>query len=993
MRAWPRPLFVLMIVLLPLVAATPSTAQDTTSSYESPTYGYQLTWDANRWIIDHGAALIDSDVVSLDRLRLQSVDGAILYVDAGQFGYADAADCLSVESAQLAGAPQRSEFRPFVPADGGELAGERAGGAFAAFEFVVTPDNGDPFDEVAYVECRPLPGSEATLVVVFYTRPDTFEQDMVEVEAVIDSLRLPSDHTAATPAPEAMTTVDEAWFATQVTAATAAPSVTGPAAGILVQTAERVSFAVAAANEENFYLRVRFQNPSDTDDAPWDVGVDFREQSSGDRYRLIIESSSVWGLSLVDTTRIHTGTLASLEPAAGATNTLELIVAGDVGAFRLNGGELIGPLDLAALTEPGRIRIGAAFFTGNTVEGAVTRYRDLQVWTLPSEVPTPAPTPTPTPTPTPMPTATPTPTPSPTATPAIETDAYESPTHGYRISWDPRNWTRDHSATVVAGGSTDLDQIRLVHTSGAALYVRSGRYGYADTSACLSVPPAQRAVLPEVSEFRPFPLADGTPLGDEAGGASAAFVYTYTPADDAPFEEIMILSCRPLPGSNLWLVFTVYVRPDSLDQVLTEVSSVIDSLQLPEATLPPATPAATPTVDEAWFTSQVAAATAAPSITGPAEGKLVQTMDRAALAVAAANVADFYLRVEFENPVDSTDAPWDIGVQFREQRSGEPYQLVVESSTVWYLSRGYETRLQSGTIPGVDADAGATNTLELVVAGDVGAFRLNGGQVVGPLDLTALSEPGEVSIGAAFFTENTVEGAVTSYRDLHVWTVPAEVPVTAATPPPAPESTATLEPTTPPPPDPTATIEPTVTPVPTATATSLPVQTATPEPTATPMPTASPTPVPTPAAAPDYVSPLFGYSLSWDLPWSEIDRISQGGIDGLILTNGTSDVTIRGSADGGVDAVACHQNAAQELATFRTVETSPVQTGGDAARAWGVYRFTEAAGGPGLVHFECRSLPARDAMILIAMFTTEATYEAQLALLSSLLETLAVPTE
>lgn len=229
--------------------------------------------------------------------------------------------------ARLASAGSTSKFRPFQQADGTELAGEDAGIAYAAFEYTVTPEGDDPYDEIISVECRPLPGYDATLSFCLFRNPESFAQDMAAASAVIASLQ--------------------------------------------------------------------FQNPTEAGDAPWDIGVEFREQSSGERYQLKAESSSIWRISIGIEERLQTGTVGSIDTAPDASNTLELVVTGDVGAIRVNGGPVVGPLDLSTLPGPGIVSIGAAFFAENTVEGAVTSYRDVQLWRLPGARPVATPGATP----------------------------------------------------------------------------------------------------------------------------------------------------------------------------------------------------------------------------------------------------------------------------------------------------------------------------------------------------------------------------------------------------------------------------------------------------------------------------------------------------------------------------------------------------------------------------------------------------------------------
>ena len=807
-------------------AASSSTPVATAESgrYDSPTYSYVVTWDAGLWSVDESATLVAGGSAAIDRVRLRQASGVILYVDGGVFEYPDVAACVRGESDLIAAAETRSEYRPFVQEDGAELTGETDGAAFAAFQYVLTPETGEPYDEVVYIECRPLAGTDATLVFTLFASPSAFEQALTEARAVIDSTQLDV----------------VAWFAAQVETATAEPSVVGPLSGELVQSTERVSLALAAANEQNFYLRARFQNPSDADEAPWDFGIQFRNGAEG-YYRLIINSTGRWALLQDGEVMVEAGSVMSLTTDAGATNALELVAAGETGAFRLNGEETAGPLDLSAIMEPGQVSVGTAFYTSNTVEGAVTNYRDVEVWRLAAD--------------------------EPAATPG---------------------------ATATAGVPTDSIQ-----------------------TAVAARTPQATVELPTI----------------------------------------------PVPP-----VLTPTVAPTSAPEPTAAPSPTTEATATTE-------PGPTPVVDMAWFDAQVAAATAEQSFFGPAAGELEHSLERVSQYIIATDVDNFYLRVDFQNPADGATTMWDMGVLFRAQAGGEHYRLIIDSTSRWRLMIGTESLEDIGSVATLDTAAEATNTLELVAVGNVGAFRLNGEHLAGPLDLSAIQSPGGLWLGAAFSNEATIEGGVTRFRELQVWPV-----ATAAEPLESPTAEPTLE------------GDPIETAVPTATQPSIPTipGTQSPEPTPTP----SVPLIPTQTATGEYESPLFGYTLTWDSAWIELGRGSAD-IDTLVLSNGTSYVAVTGLQATGADAAACQANAArgfEHLPGFSSVLVNgePL-AGGDQLRAWGVYRYTSAEGEAMIAYFECRSMPSQGATVLIAMTTPEEAYNAQAALLASLLENLVLP--
>jgi hypothetical protein len=545
MKSWTRLFLVTLPLLLLLVSALPSSAaQDGTLSYESPTYGYGFSWDANVWTADDVATLTAEGPAAVDQVRLVNAAGGSLHIVGANYGYADAASCIRTEVELLGTAPGVSAFRPLIQSNGEELAGEVDGIAFAGFLLTYAPQSGASLDLANFVECRLLPGSEASLVFTLITTPDQFERDMAEAGAVNASLSLAQAATpTAVPATEtAETPVDEAWFAAQVAAATADPSAVGPLAGELTQTTGNATLFVSDVSSENFYLRVRFQNPSDAIDAPWDFGVTFREGASGQHFRLVFDSYGGWYLTTGIEADVATGTIATLDTTEGGVNSLELVVAGDTGAFRLNG-ELVGPLDLSAIAGEGQIAIGTAFFAANTVDGAVTRYRDLQIWLLAATTPASTATPDTEPTVEAPATLTPEPTAevevSPTAEPAPES-------------------TPDATATTVAEQQVvvRLTPVDASGVEGLAIIYPDGE----QTTIALRILGASVAEVGAIhagtcEAFEPLP-AYALAIFDETGRSSSTINIQITDLQSGPFAVALhestaefgtIVSCGEIP--------------------------------------------------------------------------------------------------------------------------------------------------------------------------------------------------------------------------------------------------------------------------------------------------------------------------------------------------------------------------------------------------------------------------------------------------------------
>jgi hypothetical protein len=383
-----RTLLVLFTVLVPMSGIPSVAAQDNMVTYESPTYGFSVTWDDDVWDLDEDATLVASGLFVADEIRLVAAGSPALYILGADNSDTDAASCVSAESNRVESDATISEYRPYVRADGTELAGDGEGVAFAAFRYLRTLEARDPYEAAVYINCQILPGSGISVVFLLYAETTLFEPYLVETERVMATLQLPAPTPEPTPTAEPeVTSVDAAWFEAQVAAATAEPSDAGPLAGELVVDPERRSFVQVAADEQDFYLRAAFESPSAFVDLPWQFGVEFRFSSIDDNHLLIIDSDGTWvhiPAATIFTTDF--GEVPSLATAAGATNTLELVVLGDTGAFRLNGGELVGPLDLSATSGAGLVSIGVGFYE-TSLPGAVTAYSDVELWSIEGEAP------------------------------------------------------------------------------------------------------------------------------------------------------------------------------------------------------------------------------------------------------------------------------------------------------------------------------------------------------------------------------------------------------------------------------------------------------------------------------------------------------------------------------------------------------------------------------------------------------------------------------
>ena len=187
-------------------------------------------------------------------------------------------------------------------------------------------------------------------------------------------------------------------------------------------------------------------------------------------------------------------------------------------------------------------------------------------------------------------------------------------------------------------------------------------------------------------------------------------------------------------------------------------------------------------IDATTFPQLIAAATAEPALAGPTSGDLVQSVGAAAVMPIGVEVEDFVARVEFINPSDATDRPWDFGIAFREQENGDHYRVTVASDGSWEYQIGLQADLAGGTVPSLSFEAGGRNVLEVVVAGDSAGFSVNG-VFVSELNASELHGASDVWVGSGLHQANARDGQVTRFEGFTVWPLEtAGMPVLAATP-------------------------------------------------------------------------------------------------------------------------------------------------------------------------------------------------------------------
>jgi len=149
-----------------------------------------------------------------------------------------------------------------------------------------------------------------------------------------------------------------------------------------------------------------------------------------------------------------------------------------------------------------------------------------------------------------------------------------------------------------------------------------------------------------------------------------------------------------------------------------------------------------------------------------------------------------------------------------------------------------------------------------------------------------------------------------------------------------------------------------------------------------------------------YVSPRFGYALSWDDTWRLDRSISRPGFDGLVLSNGVSDVVLTATTGfaGTTGFIATPEQCVQQslAALVRRPGTQPVplqdeagmpRQGSEPDLFWMEVGFAAADGAPMNAYVSCRGLGlSNGAMQTFIHLAPALDYDAEVLTVDALLD-------
>ncbi len=428
------------------------------------------------------------------------------------------------------------------------------------------------------------------------------------------------------------------------------------------------------------------------------------------------------------------------------------------------------------------------------------------------------------------------------------------------------------------------------------------------------------------------------------------------------------------------------------------------------AAVPPVEPTTATNVDAAAiFAELLAQEQGQPMVFGPASGTMAHDPVNVTFVPTGVTVTDFGAHIECTAPRPAAEL-WDCGFAFRDTSSLNHYRLGAVSDGYWFLNISSGETVQQGEGVPFPPNAGDTITLDLIVQGNTGYFGVDGA-FVAELDLSQIPGPGTVEGVVGFFDSTYVPNGETVYEDFYVTSfdqgaAPAtETPAAGAptqqptvAPPVETPTTAAGLPTE----APTVAVPPVETPTPAA---GLPTEapTVAVPPTETPVSGVGTTPAASELPGVDlatnsYVSPTFGYSLTWDSSWTPIRAASGSGSDALQISNGTTTTDLY-SGVSSMDIEQCITSLVeyyQGNASYANVVQVPfangqtVLTQGNVAIATLTFDYTEAPEGSDSATPEnavttsitdsviCVSLPDQGALVSMESYIPTADYATQI---------------
>ena len=158
---------------------------------------------------------------------------------------------------------------------------------------------------------------------------------------------------------------------------------------------------------------------------------------------------------------------------------------------------------------------------------------------------------------------------------------------------------------------------------------------------------------------------------------------------------------------------------------------------------------------------------------GPASGELRHDTADGFIKTYYANIAmaDMVVEATFTNPYSSSYNSWDYGFILRENSDSPFIYIVVNSDGSWSAKSGSDPPYDyvgEGTLDNLFTGDGEQNHLRLAAIGDRGWFFVNN-EFVAFLDLSDVTNGGDIAVITGAFTGDEVDGKVTQFENFRGW--------------------------------------------------------------------------------------------------------------------------------------------------------------------------------------------------------------------------------
>ncbi|HEV2108800.1 MAG TPA: hypothetical protein VGR16_11100 [Thermomicrobiales bacterium] len=153
------------------------------NTYESPTYGFTLEWDEDRWEVDEASSEDGFDLLIL------TSDASTVYVEAGEGFEGDAEACVAAVEDEIADRDGVDDVELLEDDDGLIFEGDEDY-AYAYYGFTIERPSSRSGEYYEYVECSALDDGESVLRISQTALIDDAEEEIDALLELLDSVEL-----------------------------------------------------------------------------------------------------------------------------------------------------------------------------------------------------------------------------------------------------------------------------------------------------------------------------------------------------------------------------------------------------------------------------------------------------------------------------------------------------------------------------------------------------------------------------------------------------------------------------------------------------------------------------------------------------------------------------------------------------------------------------------------------------------------------------------